>query len=447
MNGVAEDTSFWKRQISTPLAENGVTFTRAYHVTPLCSPNRASLLTGQYVSRHGIFDNTGRHLQSHRIDLFAKDLQKAGYRTAHVGKYHMGNDPTPRPGYDYWVSFSGQGKTKDPDIYEDGQMHQVKGYITDIFTDRAVDFIEQSDEQPFFVYVAHKAVHPEGFLGTDGRLDVSKGREFIPADRHVGRYDGKVVTRRKNHGSTAEERLSKPVIARMLSLRDQIRTENEGWAKFFDTGISDHTIQKRAEMMLAVDESVGRIVAAVAAEGKLDNTLIIFTSDNGYWYGEHGLAIERRLPYEEGLRSPLIISYPGVAEAGTEEDALVLSIDHAATILDVAGIDIPGHVQGKSYQPLLTGKAGKIRDYAYMEYFAYERPFPWTVNLDYRVIREDRYKYINWIKFDDGEELYDMEADPFELRNLAGEPESAQVLARMRQHLRDKSVEVLGLVD
>ena len=143
------------------LAAEGATFTRAYHATPLCSPNRASLLTGQYASRHGILDNTSRSHASHRLALFPQELQRAGYRTGHVGKWHMGNDPTPRPGYDYWVSFAGQGRTTDPEIYEDGRSHVVEGYITDIFTDRAVDFIEDGGEQPFFVYIGHKAVHPE----------------------------------------------------------------------------------------------------------------------------------------------------------------------------------------------------------------------------------------------------------------------------------------------
>jgi len=145
------------------LANEGFMFTDAYHAVPLCSPNRASILTGQYPSRHGILDNTSRNQASHMLDLFPKDLQKAGYRTAHVGKWHMGNSSEPRPGYDYWVSFEGQGKTYDPDLYEDGRTHKVGGYITDIFTDRAVKFIRESSttDKPFFVYIGHKAIHPE----------------------------------------------------------------------------------------------------------------------------------------------------------------------------------------------------------------------------------------------------------------------------------------------
>ena len=178
------------------LAAEGAMFTNAYHVTPLCSPNRASLLTGQYVSRHGILDNTSRSLASHRLDLFPRDLQAAGYLTAHVGKWHMGNDPSPRPGYDYWVSFSGQGRLTDPELYEDGGLRPVKGYITDIFTDRALQFMDRAriEERPFFLYIGHKAVHPESRQLDDGSIDLQLVRAYTPAPRHAGRSIERRVT-------------------------------------------------------------------------------------------------------------------------------------------------------------------------------------------------------------------------------------------------------------
>ena len=142
------------------LAEEGFNFTQAYHAVPLCSPNRASILTGQYPSKHGIIDNTSRNQASFLLPLFPKYLQEAGYRTAHVGKWHMGNSPESRPGYDYWVSFEGQGKTYDPDLYEEGRIHKVDGYITDIFTDRVIRFMKSEDDRPFFAYLGHKAIHP-----------------------------------------------------------------------------------------------------------------------------------------------------------------------------------------------------------------------------------------------------------------------------------------------
>jgi N-acetylglucosamine-6-sulfatase len=426
------------------LAAEGIMFTSAYHVTPLCSPNRASLLTGQYVSRHGILDNTSRAHASHRLDLFPKELQKAGYLTAHVGKWHMGNDPTPRPGYDYWVSFAGQGKTSDPDLYEDGRIHPVKGYITDIFTDRAIDFIKTSDGNPFFVYIGHKAVHPESKQRDDGSIDLSVPRGFRPAPRHKGRYDDKVIERRPNYGFSDGERLTKPVIKQALDFRRELE-KDAAWKREIDPGVSEETIRRRAEMVLAVDEGLGRIMATLETMGELDNTLIIFTSDNGYFYGEHGLAVERRLPYEESVRTPLLMRYPRLVEPGKEVASPVVSIDLAPTVLDVAGVPIPNHVQGKSLKPLMTGAATSIHDAILIEFYGHENPFPWTANLDYRVIRKGKYKYIRWIRFENEAELYDLEADPYELTNRIADADMAIVLKGLEDRLQELVLESLGL--
>jgi len=428
------------------LAAEGARFTSAYHVTPLCSPNRASILTGQYASRHGILDNTSRSHASHRLDLFPKELQKAGYSTAHIGKWHMGNDPTPRPGYDYWVSFSGQGKTNDPDLYEDGRTHPVMGYITDIFTDRAVDFIKKSGDKPFFVYIGHKAVHPEAKQLDDGTIDMSVPRVFTPAERHKGRYDGKVIERRPNYGFSDEERSTKPVIKEALDIRHELE-KDETLAREIDPGIAENTIRRRAEMMLAVDEGVGRIVETLEETGKLENTLIIFTSDNGYFYGEHGLTVERRLPYEESVRTPLLMRYPKLVKPGTKVVSPVVSIDLAPTVLDVAGVEIPKHIQGSSLTPLLTGEAKKIHDAILIEYYSHENPFPWTAKLDYRIVRKGKYKYIRWIRFEDETELYDMEADPYELKNLVNDPSMAARIKEFQEEMRRLVLESLGLND
>ncbi len=428
------------------LAEEGVLFSSAYHVTPLCSPNRASILTGQYVSRHGILDNTSRSHASHRLDLFPKELQKAGYTTAHIGKWHMGNDPTPRPGYDYWVSFSGQGKTNDPDLYEEGRIHPVKGYITDIFTDRAVGFIKRSGDKPFFLYIAHKAVHPEAIQLDDGTVDLSVPRNFIPAERHKGRYDGKVLKRRPNYGFSDEEALSKPVIKQALDIRHELE-KDEDWAREIDPGISENTIRRRAEMMLAVDEGVGRILETLKETGVLDNTLIIFTSENGYFYGEHGLTIERRLPYEESVKTPLLMRYPQIIKPGIKTNGLVVSIDLAPTILDVAGVEIPKHIQGTSLMPLLKGKPEQVHDSILIEFYSHENPFPWTAKMDYRIIRKGKYKYIRWIRFEDEAELSDLESDPYELNNLVKKPNMAAVIQNMKNEMQRLVLKSLGLQD
>ena len=427
------------------LASEGAMFHKAYHATPLCSPNRASKQTGQYVSRHGILDNTSRSRASHLMDLFPKELQKAGYRTAHVGKWHMGNDPTPRPGYDYWVSFSGQGKTFDPDLYEEGRIHPVKGYITDIFTDRAVDFIKKSGDTPFFVYIGHKAVHPEAIQRDDGTIDLSVAREFMPAKRHKGRYDGKTMPRRPNYGLSEQDRESKPVIAKALEFR-HVLEQDPAWIQEIDPGVSDETIRRRAEMMLAVDDGVGRIVATLRETGRLDNTLIIFTSDNGYFYGEHALTVERRLPYEEAVKTPLLMRFPGLVRPGTEIDGLAVSVDLAPTILDVAGVEIPKHIQGTSLTPLMRGQKKEVRDSMLIEFYSHENPFPWTASLDYRIVRRGKYKYIRWIRFpEDQAELYDLEKDPYELDNLLKDPKKAELLEGLKKDMRRLVLMSLGL--
>jgi len=406
------------------LAAEGASFERAYHATPLCSPNRATLLTGQYVSRHGILDNTSRSRASHALDLFPKALQAAGYRTGHVGKWHMGNDPTPRPGYDYWVSFAGQGAVHDPELYEDGGLRRAHGYVTDVFTDRAVDFIRSSEGRPFFLYVGHKAIHPEAKQRDDGSVDLSVPRAFVPAERHAGRYDGAVLERRPNYGFGDADREGKPVLARALAERAKLEQDPE-WRNEIDPGISEETVRRRAEMMLAVDEGLGRIVSTLEDLGELDDTVIVFTSDNGYFYGEHGLTVERRLPYEEAVRMPLLVRYPPRIAASTRVAGLATSADVAPTVLELAGVPIPATVQGRSTVPLLTGEAARIHDAILLEYYSHENPFSWTAGLDYRVVIRDGYKYIHWLRFEDQTELYDLAADPYEMTNRVHDADAA----------------------
>lgn len=429
------------------LGAGGATFSNAYHTTPLCSPNRASILTGQYASRHGILDNTSRAYSSHQLDLFAKDLQRAGYETAHVGKWHMGNDPTPRPGYDYWVSFRGQGKTNNPDLYEDGRMHRVEGYVTDIFTDRAIDFATRKRSKPFMVYIGHKAIHPEIQQLDDGSVALGGGKAFIPADRHKGIYAGKTFPRRPNYGLTQAVRENQPVIADAMDLKNRDAMEKFLFSdEVLDGLISDETIQQRAEMMLAVDEGVGRFVSALDEKNLLENTVFVFMSDNGYFFGEHGLGIERRLPYEESIKCPLIISHPASIEPGRVIDDFALSVDIAPTAVVAAGAPVPGRMQGRALQPLLHGAgADDWRKAFLVEYYGHDNPFPWTARLDYRVTREGPYKYIRWMRMEDAEELYRLDSDPYERNNLALDGEHADVLERMRVQTSKLVLDSLGL--
>lgn len=416
------------------LAREGVQFTEAYSVSPLCSPNRASILTGQYISRHGIVDNLARDAASHRLDLFAKDLQRAGYKTAHVGKWHMGNDASRRPGYDYWVSYAGQGRSNDPELYENGGFRVVPGYMTDILTDRAVEFIRGKDERPFFLYIGHKAIHPDVLQRDDSSIDIAYGSKFTPADRHVNRYDDKVYPRRRNAVNVPDDLIGKPVLAEILEKKNSQVTRRT-WQSLLDPGTSEETIRDRAEMMLAVDEGLGQILDELEKQNLLNNTAVILTSDNGYFYGEHGLSIERRLPYEEAVRVPLIVRYPAALKPGEKKGGFALSIDIAPTILDLAKVDIGDHIQGKSLLGLMQEPPIPWRDSFLIEYVSYEKPMSWLIGTSYKVIRKGNYKYIHWVHHPQKNELYDLGNDPFELVNLVDVPRHRQRIKKLKEEL------------
>ena len=428
------------------LANEGALFESSYTVSPLCSPNRASILTGQYTSRHGVVDNLARNMSSKRLDLFAIDLQKAGYKTAHVGKWHMGNDPSPRPGYDYWVSYPGQGRSVNPVLYEDNGLHTVKGYMTDVLTDRAVDFIAKESDKPFMLYLAHKAIHPEVKQKDDSTIDFSYRSKYRAADRHIGTYKDKVLPRRNNYQDSEKQPSfpGKPVLENALAYKNSKVMGNK-WDAILDKHTSEETIRDRSEMLLAVDEGLGRIIAELDKQKILDNTLILLTSDNGYFYGEHGLSIERRMPYEEGVRVPLLIRYPDRVKPGLRLDQFALSIDIAPTLLDLAGVKIADHVQGRSLLPLVFGKTKDWRDSFLIEFTSYEKPMPWLVDMGYKVIRKNQYKYIHWVHHQGKDELYDLEKDPYEKNNLINNPELKTVIKMLKKELGELVAEAVGL--
>ncbi len=426
------------------LAKSGSKFTRAYHVVPLCSPNRASILTGQYPSRHGIIDNSARDRASFLLDLFPIELQKNGFKTGHVGKWHMGNNPNPRPGYDYWISFKGQGQVHNPLLFENGTPISTEGYITDILTHKSIDFIKQNKDNPFFLYIAHKGIHPEAVQFDDGSTDLSIPKKFIPAQRHNGIYSKSIFKRSPSYSKEAMADSGKPVIQEAFKLRTEVLKQDLAWESSMDLGVSEKSIQNRAEMMLSIDESIEEIRKTLKELKIEDKTTIIVTSDNGYFFGEHGFSLERRMPYEESVKSPLIIYSPTLEKQESVIDALTLSIDLSATILDLANIPITKTIQGKSLIPLLKGTKKNIRNSAFIEYFSNENPFPWTAQMDYRVLVTDQYKYINWLRSDHAE-LYDLKNDPFEQNNLIYEKGFDDLITYLHNKLKEEQVKALGL--
>jgi arylsulfatase A-like enzyme len=423
------------------LAREGARFTNAFHTTPLCSPNRACILTGQYASRHGIIDNVGRDAASHRLPTYPRLLQRLGYETAHVGKWHMGNDPSPRPGFDYWVSFRGQGKLVDPELYEEGRLRPVTGYVTDLLSGRACAFVERERQRPFALYLAHKAVHPDLVQRQDGTVDPATLGGYVPAERHRDLYRGCVFPPRPNVRPPEEVVRSKPALA------DAFAKKREPAGRLLLESLHAGTqeeIRLRAAMMAAVDEGVGMLLASLERTGQLDRTLVLFVSDNGYFFGEHGLGPERRFAYEEGIRTPLLVRYPPLAAPGTTIDALALALDIAPTVVEVAGGTPGPHVQGRSLVPLLAGERPRWRSAFLAEYYS-ESAIPWLVGMSYKAVRTERDKYIHWTHQDGCEELYDLEADPYELVNLARDPAHAGRRDELRAELGRLVVESFGL--
>ncbi len=418
------------------IGTEGINFENAFHTTPLCSPNRASILTGQYASRHGVIDNVARDALSHRLQNYHPILQRLGYETAHIGKWHMGNSAGPRPGYDRWVSFPGHGRIVNPTLNIDGVESKHKGYVTDLLNQHALDFINRKRKKPFALFLAHKAVHPDAHQAADGTLAPGKGG-YIPAPRHANLYQGEQFPARPNAVPPERAARSKPAFEEAFALRGT--PQGQAVMDWVKSG-SQEEIRLRAAMMASVDEGVGQIFEALERKGELDDTLILFLGDNGYFFGEHALGPERRFAYEEGIRTAFLVRYPKVFGTGRTRKEMVLALDIAPTLIDLAGgsaRDLAA-MQGRSLLPL--AKPGRVawRKSFMCEYFS-ENAMPWLHGMTYKAVRTERYKYIHWVQKSptgrECDELYDLKADPYEMRNLHGAKAHAPTVQRMRREL------------
>jgi N-acetylglucosamine-6-sulfatase len=376
------------------LAKEGVMFENAFVTTSLCSPSRASFLTGCYAHTHEVFMNNGQD-PNPSIPTFPQHLRKAGYRTAFIGKWHMGRADSPRPGFDHWVSFSGQGRYDKNKLNVDGKTVRSEVYITDELTNYAVRFLRSKHDRPFMLYLSHKAVHAP----------------FKPAKRHESLYSDIEIKSKHNPS-------------------DNLSTKPE-WGRKMDKNWKSQ-IRNYMRSLAAVDESIGRVLQTLQSEGMLENTVIIFAGDNGYFHGEHGGMWDKRAAYEPSIRIPLLMRYPPLAKAGTTCGEMVLNMDLAPTILELAGLSVPGTMQGQSWLGVLKGWPGR-KSFLY-EYFQevdrrYKRP---TV----LAVRTKRWKYVTYPLADRlTDELYDMKTDPDELNNLIGEPGRAEVVEQMKGEL------------
>jgi N-acetylglucosamine-6-sulfatase len=384
------------------LACEGANFRNAFAVTPLCSPSRASFLTGQYPHRHGIIDNTDRSRASHELVTWPRILHDKGYETCFIGKWHMGVDDSSRPGFDRWVSFQGQGECVNPVLNVNGTTSRQQGYITDLLTEHALAFLNQERSKPFCLYLSHKAIHPNITQNADGSVTNPNGGsadDFIPAERHRGLYAGKTPPRRRSY---ARVPLDKPALQQKIPGLEPLGPK---------TLIDDEIILNRLRMAKAVDESLGNILQTLERKGVLDDTLVLFTSDHGYFYGEHYLAHERRLAYEETIRIPMLIRYPRMFKAGTRPEQFFLSVDVATLCLRQ---ELPPE-----------------REDFLIEYFS-DAVFPRIRRMGYQAVRTRKWKYIHYRDMAGADELYNLEHDPYEMTNVLNDPRAPRGVMQER---------------
>ncbi|MCP4313564.1 MAG: sulfatase [Bacteroidetes bacterium] len=398
------------------LSEEGLVFENAFVTTSLCSPSRACFLTGSYAHTHGVYVNSYSDPDPD-VPFLPRVLQEAGYETAFIGKWHMKRGAEPREGFDYWLSFDGQGKYTDPDLNENGRDFIEEGYMTDILTDYAVRWMEKPRKKPYCLFLWHKAVHAP----------------FTPAPRDSAAFPDAMIPEYDNWYDDMEDKPEWMRRGWVYGVHNKLWHDSEGkpvpgkvdpnpWDP------KNPKVMNYLRAMLAVDESYGRIRNTLEGLNALDNTIIVFGSDNGFFLGAHQRG-DKRLMYEESLRIPLIIRYPGIIEAGSRNTDFVLSIDVAPTLIELAGAEVPGEMQGASLVPLLKNESVEWRESLLYEYFQ-EAYAPGFVTVS--GVRNKRYKYIESPNLPhDINELYDLENDPGEMDNLINSPEYQTIKSEM----------------
>ncbi len=426
------------------IAATGMRFTRALVPNSICGPSRATVLTGKYNHLNGFYNNTNSRFDPAQ-QTFVKLLKGAGYQTAVVGKWHLVSNPA---GFDHWHILPGQGIYYNPPMIRNGERVQHEGYVTDIITDLAVDWIRRRDKtKPFLLMAQHKAPH----------------REWSPALRHLG-WD-------KDEPHPEPATLFDDYAGRGLAVRDQDMTlaktftpsdakltapasltpgQRAAWNAYYeprnekfraDQPTGKELVRWRYQRYMhdylgcikALDEGVGRLLQLLKDEGLEDDTLVVYAADQGFYLGEHGW-FDKRWIFEESLRTPLLIRWPGLTKPGSVNHDLVSNLDFAETFLDAAGAPIPADMQGRSLRPLLAGQTpADWRKSFYYHY--YEFPTPHRVRPHEGVVT-DRFKLVHFYKPDvDYWELYDRQKDPQELRNFYDDPAYAAEVARLKPEL------------
>lgn len=416
------------------LARDGIYCRNAFVSTSLCSPSRASILTGMYAHSHKVVDNAAPEPEN--LVYFPEYIRDIGYETAFFGKWHMGSEnDEPRRGFDHWESFKGQGEYYNPTLNINGERtsYSDSTYITDLLTNHAIEWMkERKSDKPFFLYLSHKAVHAE----------------FSPPKRHKGKYAGKKIEYPPSYSMT------KPEILEIEGKNYKLVNEHNPDYNYGTGRIPDWVKEQRfswhgvdymyngqmdfptfyynyCETLSGIDESIGEIISFLKENNMYESTMIIYMGDNGFSFGEHGL-IDKRHFYEESAQVPLLVCCPVLFKGGRTENRLIQNIDIAPSILEIFGISKPEQMQGMSFIGLLMREEVKWRDKIFYEYY-WEENFPQTPTTF--GIRTNRYKYIRYWGIWDTNEFYDLDNDPYEMNNLIANPQYQDIIREMAGEL------------
>mgnify|MGYP000682494984 CR=1 FL=1 len=388
------------------LAGQGMRFRNAFVVNALCSPSRANFLTGRYSHHNGVVNNHTPFPASNVTHASA--LKAAGYTTAYFGKWHC-DAQRERPGFDRIATFVGQGRFINCPLLVDGKETPTKGWVDDVTTDYAIEFLrkQKGSDKPFDMVLGFKSPHGPR----------------TPPQRAANHFAGETMRPVPNLDVRAPFR-DGPEAQQNKRAAAAARAGGEGMLNYF-------------RCISAVDDNLGRVLDALDELGMTENTVVVYTSDNGYFFGEHGLG-DKRAAYEESIRVPLIVRYPKRIKPGTTSDAMVLNIDYAPTLLALAGVEVPKEMQGRSWTPLFEGKTDGWRQSFFYEYF-FENRFAIPTTL---AVRSATTKLVTYPGHDDWTELYDLASDPFEMKNLARDSAHAELLESMRKLYKRESEEV-----
>ena len=438
-----------RKLIDTPnidrLAKEGVRFNRCVVPNSICAPSRATVLTGKYNHLNGVYNHSNSRFDNTQM-TFPKLLQGAGYQTAVVGKWHLRSDPT---GFNFWQILIGQGLYYNPPMIRNGERVKLSGYVTDLITDASLEWLKSRDKsKPFLLMCQHKAPHRE-WEPALRHLDHDGGRKYAEPATLFDDYKGRGSAERDQ-----DMTIAKTMVARDLKLippppltaEQRVKWDayyeprNEEFRKANLTG--DDLVRWKYQRYLhdylgcirSVDESVGRILQYLDDEALAENTIVVYASDQGFYLGEHGW-FDKRWIFEESLRTPLLVRWPGVAKAGAVNNDLVSNLDFAETFLEAAGQPIPAEMQGRSLAPVLRGETpGDWRKSFYYHY--YEWPKPHNVRPHYGVVT-DRYKLVHFHGTpDDYWELFDLQRDPSELTSVWGHAAYAATQVELEQELK-----------